>query len=380
VAASAGLASDPVSAEALLARLTAEEKARWRQLSAELARWGTQPTEMPVVKTYAVVSAPPEPTHLLERGEPARKGPVVAPGGLAALKTGQADFGLPSDAPEPERRRRLADWITHPDNPLFARVMANRLWQHHFGAGLVETPSDFGFNGGQPSHPELLDWLAGELRQSGWKLKSLHRLMVTSASYRQQSRFRADPAGRDAGNRWLWRKSPLRLEAEALRDAVLQVAGQLNVQSGGPGYQDFKMFIRGATHYYPPADIDAPTHHRRSIYRVWVRSGRNPLLDVLDCPDPSTTTPRRAVTTTPLQALALLNNAFILRMADRFADRITAEAGAGVDDQIRLAYRLAYGRGPRTEEWPTVRQVVAQHGLPILCRAIFNSNEFLYVD
>ncbi len=258
--------------------------------------------------------------------------------------------------------------------------MVNRLWHYHFGVGLVETPSDFGFNGARPSHPELLDWLADEFVKSGYSVKHMHRLIVDSATYRQASRYRADAGKRDAGNRWLWRKAPMRLEAEAVRDSILAVAGQLNDKQGGPGYQDFKLTIRGATHYYTPIDADDPALYRRSIYRTWARSGRNGLLDTLDCPDPSTVSPRRALTTTPLQALSMMNNAFVLRMAERFAQRLTREAGDDVSTQIVRAYELAYGRRATAAEIAQVRPIIERHGLAIFCRAVFNSNEFVYVD
>src|SRR6185295_4765551 len=167
----------------------------------------------------------------------------------------------------------------------------------------------------------------------------------------------------------------MRLEAEAVRDGILSVAGQLNDTRGGPGYQDFKLTVRGATHYYNPIDVDDPALHRRSIYRTWTRSGRNALLDVLDCPDPSTVSPRRAVTTTPLQALSMLNNAFVLRMADRFAERLKKEAGDDVAKQVGRAYELAYGRRATDEEIARVRPVIERHELAVFCRAVFNSNE-----
>lgn len=380
IAAAAASDLNQVPEEAIVAGLSEGDRARWAQLSSEKKRLESLPKEPAGTKVYAVLPRTPALTHVLFRGEPGNKGSVVTPGGLVALGAARADFGLSPDASDAERRRKLADWITHPENPLFAQVMVNRVWQHHFGIGLVETPSDFGFSGGRPSHPDLLAWLADEFRRSGYKLKALHRLIVTSAAYRQQSRFQTDAAKLDAANRLLWRKSPMRLEAEVVRDAMLFVAGELNLEMGGPGYQDFKLFVRGATHYYTPVDVDSPLHQRRSIYRTWVRSGRNPLLDTLDCPDPSTVTPRRAVTTTPLQALSLLNNSFVLRMAERLAKRLEREAGPQVDDQVRLAYRLAFGRRPRPEELAEARGVVQRFGLRILCRAIFNSNEFLYVD
>lgn len=366
-----------VSEEQLVSRLDPDSRRR-RSLVLSQVEELRRSLDASPSKSYAVAPSTPEATFLLARGEPSRPGKEMTPGGVAAL--GHADFGVRNDDPEPERRRRLADWIARPDNPLLARVMVNRLWQYHFGAGLIETPSDFGFNGGKPSHPELLDWLADEFRRSGWSIKHMHRLIVTSATYRQASRFRPDATKIDASNRLLWRKNPMRLEAESLRDTILAIAGKLNPQMGGPSYRDFEMSIRGATYYYVPVVGDAPTVLRRSIYRTWARSGRNPFLDTLDCPDPSTLTPRRAVTTTPLQALVFLNNEFMLRMADHWAARIKNDAGGDIPAQVARAYALALGRPPTESELNSARRIVADHGLAILCRALLNCNEFLYVD
>ena len=197
-------------------------------------------------------------------------------------------------------------------------MIVNRLWHHHFGVGLVDTPSDFGFNGGRPSHPELLDWLASELVREKWSLKKLHRIIVLSATYRQESKPRADALKLDADNRLLWRRSPQRLEAEAVRDTMLDISGQLDRTVGGQGYQDFCSYFFKGTQFYEPIELDG-SKQRRTLYRMWARGGRNPFLDTFDCPDPSTTTPRRAVTTTPLQALSLMNNAMMLTAAEHFA-------------------------------------------------------------
>jgi hypothetical protein len=379
VAAVAGARSDYVSDAEIVHHLDATGQAKRVELIKRINEASAKQVPAPSSKVYAVVPRTPEATYVLGRGNPGEKLAIAPPGGVASLKL-NADFGLDANASDAERRRKLAEWITDAKNPLFTRVMVNRLWHYHFGVGLVDTPSDFGFNGGRPSHPELLDWLADEFAKNGYSLKHMHRLIVTSAAYRQASLHRADAAERDAGNRWLWRKSPSRLEAEALRDSILAVAGQLNVQKGGPGYQDFKLAVRGATHYYNPIDVADPALYRRSIYRTWARSGRNGLLDAHDCPDPSTASPRRALTTTPLQALTLMNNAFVLRMADRFAERVKKEAGNDVSKQIGRAYELAYGRRASAEEIARVRPTVEGHGLAVFCRAVFNSNEFVYVD
>jgi hypothetical protein len=379
IAASAGVATDFIADGEIVQHLDEAAKVKWRALK-QLIEQATAKRAIPAPsnRVYAVTPRTPEPTHLLLRGNTAQKGTLLTAGGVASLGL-QSEFAN-ADATDAERRRKLAEWITDAKNPLFARVMVNRLWHYHFGAGLVETPSDFGFNGARPSHPELLDWLAAEFVKSGYSMKHMHRLIVNSATYRQSSRFRADAANRDAGNRWLWRKSPLRLEAEAVRDSILSVAGQLNTMQGGPGYQDFKITIRGATHYYAAIDTDDPALYRRSIYRTWARGGRNGLLDSLDCPDPSTVSPRRAMTTTPLQALSMMNNTFVLRMADRFAERLKKEAGDDLGKQVVRAYELAYGRRATDDEIARVRPVIERHGLAIFCRAVFNSNEFVYVD
>ncbi len=243
--------------------------------------------------------------------------------------------------------RRLAHWITSAENPLFARVIANRVWHYHFGSGIVETPNDLGFNGGRPSHGELLDWLAGEFVRQGFSLKRLHRTIVTSAVYRQASQPNRDAMAVDAGNRLLWRFSPQRLDAETVRDAVLLVAGQLNDGGGGAGFSDFNVFNDRGTQCYEPLDPEGPQFNRRSIYRTWARGGRNPLLDTFDCPDPSVTSPQRGVTTTPLQALVLLNNSFLLRMSDHFAARVSAEAGP--EGRRPGAPGLSIGLQPRSD-------------------------------
>ena len=260
--------------------------------------------------------------------------------------------------------------------------MVNRLWHYHFGTGLVDTPNDFGFNGGRPSHPQLLDWLASEFVRSNWSLKKLHRLIVTSAAYRQSSAADETALRIDAENRLLWRMSPRRLEAEAFRDAVLAISGALNERMGGPGFQEFQLKPAPGTttNSYGPVDVMGDEFNRRTLYRAWARGGRNKLLDTLDCPDPSTTAPRRAVTTTPIQALALMNNVFILRQARSFADRIVQEAGPDLDGQVRLACELTFGRTPTPEEVALLRHGLQTSKLEVLTRALLNCNEFLYVD
>ncbi|MCC6511620.1 MAG: DUF1553 domain-containing protein, partial [Pirellulaceae bacterium] len=264
-------------------------------------------------------------------------------------------------------------------NPLFPRVIVNRLWQYHFGHGLVETSSDFGFNGGLPSHPELLDALAEQLIANDYQLKALQRALVTSETYRQSSDSNAAAVKIDAGNRWLWRMSPTRLDAETLRDAMLLMTNRLDKQVGGRGYRDMRHFFYKGSNFYESIVETGSEARRRTIYRFIPRGGNNAFLTTFDCPDPSATTPRRAVTTTPLQALALLNNPFTFEMSDALAERIKTQVGENQPQQIELAYLIVFNRPANDDEIQRCQAFVQQHDLPALCRILLNSNEFLYV-
>ncbi len=381
-------AGESATKDKLLAAMTAAEKAQHREWTERLAHLAAEQERLEPQTVYTVAPKAPGVSHLLLRGNPATPGEAVAPAGIASLVGMTADFSLPANAADAPRRTHLAAWIANPRNPLTARVMVNRLWHFHFGAGLVNTPSDFGFNGGRPTHPELLDHLAHELVRGGWSVKHVQRMIVTSAAYRQASH--AEPSKNtphstfriphliDADNRLLWRKNPRRLEAEMLRDAILAVAGELNQALGGPGYRDFTTYVHN-TQFYEMQDPVGPEYNRRSVYRTWVRSGRSRFLDAFDCPDPSTKTPARASTVTPLQALSLMNNSFVLRMSDRMAERLRRAAGDEAA-RIDLAYWLVYARPPGADETATVLPFVREHGLAELCRVLLNSNEFLYVE
>jgi len=335
-------------------------------------------------KVHTTRPKQPGPWHILARGDYKQPREVVNPGGIAALGGLSQDWQLAKDAPEAERRQALAWWITDPKNPLTPRVIVNRLWAHHFGAGLVRAPSDFGFQGGLPSHPELLDWLAGQLVHpddgKAWSLKRIQRLIVTSAAYRQSSRSVPKAAQVDADNRLLWRQAPRRLEAEAFRDAVLAVSGEIDLRIGGPGYRDYKVKSAGDNETYTVFDAVGGEFNRRSLYRTCLRTGTSPLMDLLDCPDPSLTTPQRTVTSTPLQALALLNNRFMEYHAEKFADRLKREAPDGTAAQVRRAYDLSFARQPTDEELAFSQSFAAEHGLTQLCLVLMNTSEFSYVD
>ena len=326
---------------------------------------------------YAVSPRQPERTVILKRGDLEKPGDPVAPGSPPVVK-GPPASDLPEDAPEGDRRRLFADWVVHRDNPLTWRVMANRVWQYHFGDGIVRTANDFGLGGDRPTHPELLDWLATWFHENGGRLKPLHRLIVTSATYRQSSAFDAKSVAQDADNRLLWRYAPRRLEAEAIRDAMLAVSGKLNREGGGPSFRPFRV-ERFNSYFYPPFDADRPDLNRRSVYRMNVASARDPVLEVLDCPDPSVRTPRRTATTTPLQALTLMNNPFTDRMTRSFADRVRRDAGDDPPAQVGLAYRLAFGRVPTDAERDRAAEVVRGAGLKAVCWALLNASEFVYL-
>jgi cytochrome c553 len=381
VAASAKAGPGPraVPAAEMHTAMTPADRAERDRFVAERKRLRDEIAALPGPEPlFAVVSQKPPATHVLARGSVEQRRSVVNPGGVAAVP-GAADFGLPPTATDAERRAKLAAWVARPDNPPFARVIANRLWHHHFGVGIVDTPSDLGFNGGRPSHPELLDWLADELVRGGFSLKHLHRLIVTSATYRQASARRPECVAVDADDRLIWRVSPRRLESEAVRDALLAVSGQLNPAVGGPPFHDVRTYFLNGTTYYEPTDPAGPAFHRRTIYRFCPRGERSPLLETFDCPDPSAQTPRRPTTTTPLQALALWNDRFVLRMAGHLATRADADAGPDAAARVRRAYRLALARDPLPDERPAAEALVREHGTAALARVLFNCNEFVVI-
>ena len=329
---------------------------------------------------YGPVVQSPPPVQLLVRGDPEKplgEIPPGLPGWIAVPVTHPL-----ADAGDGQRRRALAEWITDRANPLTPRVIVNRLWHHHFGTGLVDTPSDFGTGGGRPSHPALLDWLAAELVDHGWSLKHIHRLICTSKTWRQRSHGVPGAAAGmtvDSGNRLLWRMSPRRLDAESYRDAVLAVSGMLDPARGGPGFRDFRVTEAYAP-IYESIPVDRPDLRRRSIYRCVVRGTPDVFLTTLDCPNPANLAPVRPRTTTALQSLAILNNDFTLRHAEAWAERLRREAGDRPADQVRLGFQLAFGRDPDREEAAAGEALVAQAGLVQLCRMMLAANEFSAID
>jgi hypothetical protein len=320
----------------------------------------------------------PRPIFVLNRGDVSQPGDPVTPGAVPGIVDSLPErFKLPANHHEGDRRVALAEWITHPENKLTWRSIVNRIWQYHFGRGIVDTPNDFGRIGAAPSHPELLDWLAVEFRESGGSMKHLHRLILKSAVYRQSSSDIATMAEIDSSNQYLWRQNRRRVEAEVVRDSVLALAGKLGLKMGGPSFQDFVIeHPEHSPHYqYYLSDPDDPAIHRRSVYRFAVRSQPQPLMDALDCADPSLLVDKRSETNTALQALAMLNNALLLRMSEHFAERISAEP-----EPVAAAFTLALARSPNPSELETLNDYAAEHGLAATCRLILNLNEFSFID
>jgi len=379
-----------VSAPQELARL-AELDARLKKLDAELAA-------LPKLDTWWVGKreAAPGPFPIFVGGDPQKKGEPVWVGSLAvldelastSLSTGASTdtakkpsfvgYKLHPNATEAERRVALADWLAQAEHPLTSRVWANRIWHYHFGVGIVDTPSDFGYMGGKPTHPELLDYLARQLTSNGWHTKPLHRLIMTSQTYRQASVSRADAAAIDGDSRLLWRFPPRRLSAEELRDTMLSVSGKLDLKMGGPGFRLYN-YLQDNVATYVPLDEAGPETYRRAVYHQNARAARVDLMGEFDCPDNAISTPRRSATTTPLQALTLLNHKFTLDMAQAWADKLKRECPMDAEAQVRSAFASAFNRPATAEEAAAGAVFIRETGLRAFCRAMLNANEFVYV-
>jgi hypothetical protein len=357
-----------ISEQDLAAEFKGDEKTIWKELLAEVKKL---PKPAPLPKAMALSNTgSPAKTFVLHRGEYSQPGEEVVPSVPEVLRN--------TDVPEREvrARTRLAEWIASEKNPLTARVMVNRIWQHHFGRGLVETPSDFGTHGQEPSHPELLDWLASEFMARGWSIKQMHKVMLMSATYQQSS---ASPHKGDPENRLYGRMNRLRLEGEVIRDTLLAVSGSLNLQMAGPGVFPPipKELFQGAAGW--TASADAREHARRSVYIFARRNLRFPFLEVFDAPDNNLSCPIRERSTTAPQALTLLNADEVVSAAKLTAARLEKQS-ASATEQITLAYRLALGRSPNAREMDLSRDFLARHPLEEFCRALFNLNDFVYID
>lgn len=328
-------------------------------------------TEFPKQGKFLPTKGRARPVHLLHRGDLSSPGEKMPPGVPALWSGVAAEFELAENAPEGERRAALARYLTNPDNPLIWRSAVNRIWQWHFGRGIVNSPNDFGRMGQKPSHSKLLDWLAARFREKQ-SVKDLHRLIVTSATYRQASDHHSRHAEIDKSNSLYWRMNRRKLRAEEIRDAVLYSSGVLDFRMGGPSFRDFRFKDDHTPKYqYHLHDPNDPASHRRTVYRFIARSQTQPFLTTLDCADPSQMVADRDETVTALQALALMNNPLIEAMSEKLAGR------AG---NVEKAFWLALGRAPEKEELEELIRYADRHGLPAAARVIYNLNEFSYVD
>jgi hypothetical protein len=323
------------------------------------------------------------PSHFLLRGDPNLKGSVMKPGFVAAATYGNPPTEIPpADGRTSGRRRALAEWLSSPSNPLTARVMVNRIWHHHFGRGIVATLDNFGKMGESPTHPELLDWLAVEFMKRGWSIKQMHRLIMTSEAYQMASAFE-DAADRekDPQNLYLWRFRAQRLDAEIIRDSILSVSGGINLTIGGPPVFPPipKELLTEANHGIWKSAEDGPDVWRRSVYVYRKRGLAFPMFQVFDLPEQNVTSGARHVSTVPTQALTLLNDAFVLRHAQLFADRVKTDAGDDPSRQIDLAYRIALTRPPTPAELAVALDVTKQQSLVDLTHVLLNLNEFVYL-
>lgn len=325
-------------------------------------------------------ASPPRAVYLLARGDVKSPRELMNPSALSSIPTLPSAFNLSTNAPDEERRGALAKWLTATNNLLLRRSIVNRIWQYHFGRGLVDSPNDFGHMGSQPTHPELLDWLAYWFTENGESLKKLHKLILMSHAWRQASADNAEFAKRDSENRLLWRMNRSRLDAECLRDTALALSGKLDFRMGGPSDQQFFFKDDHSPIYdYTRFDVESTNACRRSIYRFIVRSVPDPFMESLDCADPSLLVAKRNNTLTALQALATMNNAFMVRQAELFAARLQREKSS-VDEQITLAFQLALARDPTAAELDKLSGYARSEGLPNFCRLLLNLNEFVFVD
>lgn len=366
------IAKDPT------AKAQAESAVRIKQLLEEIEEAELAEKQLsPPKRFYGITAGNETSIFRLRRGNPEDPLEAVQANTIRCLPLA---LDLPASAAgDKERRKAFAKWLADPANPLVARVIVNRIWHYHFGRGLVETPSDFGLGGSPPSHPELLDWLAAELVEHDWSLKHIQRLICHSHTYQQSSQRNEAALAKDRQNVFLWRRSPKRLDAEALRDSILSLSDCIDRRFHGPGYEDFEYQEEYAPVYrYIPAN--KPELWRRSIYRYIVRTTTHQFLATLDCPNAANLTPVRDHTTTPLQALALLNNDFMRDQARRFAERLRNECGDDTNRQVELAFELAFARLPSPQEKEASLEMIQQSNVAAFCLMLFNANEFIFLD
>lgn len=360
---------------------TPEENKRLSEVSAEINKTDRELAAIPVLPSWWVGNhrQVDGPFHIFVGGNPQRKGDKVVPASMTTLSKVTKGYQLDEKAPQGERRLSLARWIVAKENPLTPRVLANRLWHYHFGTGIVSTPSDFGYMGTRPTHPALLDWLAIQIQENGWKLKDIHKQIMLSETYQQASTFREEASRIDSDSRYLWRFPPRRLTGEEIRDTLLSVSGKLNLKMGGRGFRLYE-YLQDNVATYVPRETFGPETYRRGVYHQNARAARIDLLTDFDCPDNAFAASKRNATTTPLQALTLMNHQFTLDLSRFLTERLQHDVGANVDLQIDRAFQLFYARPPVTREQQAARQLIAANGLNAFCRAMINSNELIYLD
>jgi len=407
-------ASDEVPAAAALAPLSVELAAILRVPASERTRTQRHELALAVLKAenqialdtlpapqfvYAVTrdfpqdgenfkpSPRPRPIHLLARGDLSRPGELISPGTLGCVPGMPSELAIDDASEESARRAALARWLTDEHNVLTWRSIVNRVWSYHFGRGLCDTPNDFGKMGATPTHPELLDWLAVWFRdEAKGSFKALHRLIVTSDTWKQTS-FAHQGASSDGDNRLLWRQNRPRLSGEQVRDTLLALSGKLDLTMGGPSAVQFisrgdATFMSGGNPAfldYEHFDPDSPAACRRAIYRFLFRTVPDPFMDALDCPDGGTSTPVRSVSTTTVQAFAMLNDAFAIRQCEHIASRLVTKSSTP-ETQAESVFRLILLRGTRGQERAKFAAYIQRHGLANACQLLLNSNEFLYLD
>ncbi len=369
----------------VVALMPAGAKEKHAALKAEIDALEKQkPRRLPTARAIGERGRVPAEVFFLHRGSPDARGSVMKPGVLSVASRTEWTFAEPPpDAKSSWRRRGFAEWLVSKDNPLTSRVMVNRLWQHHFGEGIVRTPSSFGKMGERPSHPELIDWLASEFISKGWSLKAMHRLMLTSQTYRMASTDTSANYAIDPENRQFWRMPRLRLEAEVIRDNILAAAGTLDRTVGGTSifpYIDPDLFEKSSKRDWLGKPDSDPSTWRRSLYVYSKRSIRYPMFETFDQPNLVNSIDRRNRTTIAPQALILMNNQMVLFHAGKFAERVTREAGADALAQIKRAVYLALGRPADAVELKSGLAFVKESpdGLTEFCHVLLNLNEFLY--
>ena len=405
--------NEELARERKLRAATVDERAQVAEFDRQLAEIDRETRQVPPLSSVWVgtFSQPKQRTLVFKGGDPMKPGDAVQPASLSVLDHVAKSYELAGDAPESERRLALARWLASDENPLTARVLANRVWQHHFGVGIVDTPSDFGFLGGRPTHPELLDWLARRLQHHEWRLKPLHREILLSQTY-QQASGESDPSqgkrdettgkatsGRlttvslipydstnqkrarnlDAASRLLWRFPPRRLTAEEVRDTLLAVSGKLDRRPGGPGFRLYE-YKQDNVATYVPLPEHGPGTYRRAVYHHNARASVVDILSDFDLPDNAFAAPKRADTTNPLQTLTMLNHRFVIDMATALNERAAREAGNDSTAQIRRAFAVAFQREPTERELTAAMTVTRAHGSAAVYRALLNANELIYIE